>query len=132
MSREVFLGKKELDNIFSKQSVDDFIHDNQTIYYLSIPVLIFYIESRRKSTSLIAEMRGFMAAIQLGIEHNMVPIELSVECFKSALADKEYVANCVSRRLNPYWLSAYTSLLYGDCWWECTDLESFIDITFLT
>ena len=127
MDREIFMGKMELDKIFSKQSADEFISNRQVVYYLCIPILLFYLENKRKGPSLIAEMNGFIKAIELGIKHNIVPINLSIESIHDAIDDEWYVCHNVSNHLNPFFLSTYTSLLYGNPWWECEGLESFIN-----
>lgn len=127
MEKEVFLGKLELERIFSKQSTDDFIHNNQVVYYLNIPILLFFLENKRKGKYLISEMEKFIDAIESSFEHNIIPINLSVDSIQEALMDDGYTLHKVSKLMNPYVLSAQTSLLYGNCWWECTGLESFID-----
>lgn len=131
MDREIFMGKMELDKIFSKQSADDYIHNKQVVYYLSIPILLFYLENKRKGTFLIAEMDGFIKAIESGFEHNIVPINLSIDSICDAMDDEDYVCNNLSKHINPYWLSTHTSLLYGNRWWECEGLESFINQFFV-
>lgn len=127
MEKEVFLGKLELERIFSKQSTDDFIHNNQVVYYLNIPILLFFLENKRKGNFLISEMVKFIDAIESSFEHNIIPINLSVDSIQEALMDDCYALHKVSTHMNPYFLSAQTSLLYGNCWWECAGLKAFLD-----
>lgn len=130
MSQEVFMGKTELDSIFAKQSVNDYVNNHEVIYYLSIPALLFYLESKRKGSSLNTEMKGFVQALESGFEHNIVPIHLSAESIQDALTDEVFINQNVSMHKNPFHLSAQTSLLYGDPWWSCEGLESYIDAFF--
>lgn len=130
MSQEIFLGKTELDSIFAKQSVSDYVNNHEAIYYLSIPALLFYLESKRKGSSLNTEMKGFVQALESGFEHNIVPINLSIESIEDALADEDFINQNVSMHKNPFLLSAQTSLFYGNPWWSCDRLESFIEAFF--
>ena len=131
MDREVFMGKMELDKVFSKQSAEDYIRNRQVVYYLSMPILLFYLENKRKGPSLITEMNGFIEAIEKGFEHNIVPIDMSLESIIEAIDDEWYICHNVSKHLNPFFLSTFTSLLYDvNRWWECEGLEAFINQCF--
>ena len=130
MNQEVFMGKTELDSVFTKQSVYEYVNDHEAVYYLNMPVLLFYLESKRKGSSLNSEMKGFVKALESGFDQNIVPINLPIEPIVDALEDEDFINQNASRHKNPFSLSARTSLLYGNPWWSCDGLESYIDAFF--
>ena len=128
MSQEVLLGKTELDSIFAKQSVNNYINDHGVIYYLSVAMLLFYLENKRKGSSLNTDMKGFVQALESGFDYNICSIDLTLESILGALGDDNFVNQNSSMHRNPFSLSAHISLLYG--WLACDGLESSIDAFF--
>ena len=96
MNPEVFLGKTELDGVFTKQSVSEYINNHERVYYLSVPMLLFYLENKRKGPSLNADMKRFVKALESGFDSNIIPIDLTIESIVDALADDDFVNQNIS------------------------------------
>ncbi len=98
--------------------------------YLPIPLLLDYLEKRKKERSIIpSELKQLLQKLN---ESNICMIDFSKNGLLAALADADFGDKYVNRAGNPFEFASEASLFEYDDWWDRCELsESLQEISWV-
>lgn len=117
---DVIFDRKELQSFHNGKGLHDRYKNCEDMGFLPVPLLIDYIEKRKKDRNIMpSELKGLVDKV-LDSEINL--IELSGKGLLAALGDGDFVGKYVNKVGNPFEFSCAAATYEIDGWWDRDEL----------
>lgn len=125
---DVIFNRKDLQSFCDGKELSDRFQNYEDCGYLPIPLLLDFLEKRKKECSIIpSDLKKLLPKLK---ESDICMIEFSKGGLLSALADSDFGEKFVNRVGNPFEFASEASLYEYEDWWDRSELiDSLREIT---
>ena len=117
---DVIFSRKDIRALQEGKDVASRYKDCLDIGFLPIPLLLDYIEKKKKSGGLLpAQLKHVLSRIN---ENGITPIALTAAGLCSAFSDPDFSGKYLNREGNPFEFATVACVYEYDMWWDRKEL----------